>query len=111
MDPESLRLDTENLWTRLVSLLSKNSEWLSAKVRFYLPTVDLDCSKALDPESIHVLLRRLYTQNLATWESFIHSLCMELDVPLELEVPLRSIWGPKDGKGPHGRCTSVNTAL
>ncbi|XP_057609419.1 protein NLRC5 [Chionomys nivalis] len=96
MDSESLRLNTENLWTRLVSLLSKNSEWLSAKVRFYLPTVDLDCTKALDPESIDVQLRRLHTQSLATWESFIHSLCMELDVPLELEVPLRSIWGPKD---------------
>ncbi|XP_049999939.1 protein NLRC5 isoform X2 [Alexandromys fortis] len=96
MDSESLRLNTENLWTRLVSLLSKNSEWLSAKVRFYLPTVDLDGSKALDPESIDVQLRKLHTQSRATWESFIHSLCMELDVPLELEVPLLSIWGPKD---------------
>ncbi|CAO2610448.1 Protein NLRC5 [Lemmus lemmus] len=96
MDSESLQLGTENLWTRLVSLLSKNSEWLSAKVRFYLPTVDPGCSKALDPESIHDQLNMLYTQSPATWESFIHSLCMELDVPLELEVPLRSTWGPKD---------------
>lgn len=111
MDSESLRLNTENLWTRLVSLLSKNSEWLSAKVRFYLPTVDPDGSKALDPESIDVQLRKLHTQSRATWESFIHSLCMELDVPLELEVPLLSIWGPKDGKGPHGRCEAASTAL
>ncbi|XP_021087826.1 protein NLRC5 isoform X2 [Mesocricetus auratus] len=92
MDSESLQL-----WAWLVSLLSKNSEWLSAKVRFYLPTMDLDCSNtAPETEVIHHRLRRLYTQGLATWQSFIYSLCMELDVPLELEVPLLSIWGQKD---------------
>ncbi|CAH7081808.1 Nlrc5 [Phodopus roborovskii] len=97
MDSESLQLGNENLWAWFVRLLSQNSEWLSAKVKFYLPTMDLDCSNmAPEPEVIHHQLRRLYTQGLATWQSFIYSLCMELDVPLELEVPLLSIWGQKD---------------
>nr|XP_042133231.1 protein NLRC5 [Peromyscus maniculatus bairdii] len=97
MDPESLQLGTENLWAWLVRLLSENSAWLDAQVRFYLPTVDLDSSsKVPDPEIIRHQLRRLYTQGLETWQSFIYSLCMELTVPLDLEVPLLSIWGQKD---------------
>ncbi|XP_036044065.1 protein NLRC5 [Onychomys torridus] len=97
MDPESLQLGTENLWAWLVRLLSENSEWLDAQLRFYLPTTDLDSSsKAPDPEITSRQLRRLYTQGLATWQSFIYSLCMELTVPLDLEVPLLSIWGQKD---------------
>ncbi|KAL6039456.1 hypothetical protein STEG23_025161 [Scotinomys teguina] len=97
MDPESFQLGTENLWPWLVSLLSGNSEWLNAKVRFYLPTMDLDSSnKAPDPEITQQQLKRLYAQGLATWQSFIYSLCMELTVPLDLEVPLLSIWGQID---------------
>lgn len=112
MDSESFQLGTENLWAWLVRLLSKNSEWLNGKIRFYLPTMDLDCSNtAPEPEVIHHQIRRLYTQDQATWQSFINSLCMELDVPLELEVPLLSIWGQKDGKGPHGRYRAAGRAL
>lgn len=112
MDPESLQLGTENLWAWLVRLLSENSAWLDAQVRFYLPTVDLDSSsKVPDPEIIRHQLRRLYTQGLETWQSFIYSLCMELTVPLDLEVPLLSIWGQKDGKGPHGRYEAASTAF
>ncbi|EGW00063.1 Protein NLRC5 [Cricetulus griseus] len=108
MDSESFQLGTENLWAWLVRLLSKNSEWLNGKIRFYLPTMDLDCSNtAPEPEVIHHQIRRLYTQDQATWQSFINSLCMELDVPLELEVPLLSIWGQKDGvKRPSQSCGS-----
>ncbi|KAL1783931.1 NLRC5 isoform X1 [Sigmodon hispidus] len=97
MDLESRQLDTKNLWAWLVRLLSQNPGWLSAKVRFYIPTMELDCSSnAPDPEVIHHQLKRLYTQSQATWQYFICSLCMELDVPLELEIPLLSIWGQKD---------------
>ncbi|XP_052023105.1 protein NLRC5 [Apodemus sylvaticus] len=97
MDSESFRLGNENLWARLVRLLSKHPEWLSAKVRFFLPTLDLDCShEAPNPEVTHRQLNRLFAHGLATWESFISTLCIELDVPLELEVPLLSIWGQRE---------------
>lgn len=97
MDSESFRLGNENLWAWLVSLLSKHPEWLSAKVRFFLPTVDLDRShEAPNPVVTHHQLNRLFAQGPATWESFIYTLCIELDVPLELEVPLLSIWGQRE---------------
>uniref|UniRef100_A0A1D5RLX4 Protein NLRC5 n=2 Tax=Mus musculus TaxID=10090 RepID=A0A1D5RLX4_MOUSE len=97
MDAESIRLNNENLWAWLVRLLSKNPEWLSAKLRSFLPTMDLDCSyEPSNPEVIHRQLNRLFAQGMATWKSFINDLCFELDVPLDMEIPLVSIWGPRD---------------
>lgn len=101
MDPDSLQLGTEHLWNWLVRLLSKDSEWLNAKVKFFLPKMDL-CSgdKAQDAtQGVILQLRRLHAQGRATWQAFIHCVCMELDVPLDLEVPLLSTWGHGVGKG------------
>jgi hypothetical protein len=100
MDPVSLELGTRNLWSWLVRLLSRNSEWLSAKMRFFLPTVDLGSSdEASDPEQrVIQQLSTLHAQGLATWQSLIHCVCMELEVPLAVEVPLLSTWGQEDGK-------------
>lgn len=99
---DSDRLGDQNLWAWLVRLLSKKPEWLSAKVRFFLPTADLDCSnEASNPDVTRRQLSRLFAQGPATWKSFIYTLCFELDVPLELEVRLLNNWGQKDGKGSH----------
>lgn len=103
MDSESDLLGDQNLWAWLVRLLSKQPEWLSAKVRFFLPTTDLDCSnEAPNPEVTCRQLSRLFAQGPATWKSFIYTLCFELDVPLELEVRLLNSWGQRDGKGSQG---------
>lgn len=97
MDAESFRLGNENLWAWLVGLLSKKPEWLSAKVRFFLPTMDVDCSnETSSPKVTHHQLSRLFAQGPATWKSFIYTLCFELEVPLEKEVSLLSIWGQRD---------------
>lgn len=100
MDPISLQLGTKNLWGLLVGLLSKDPEWLSAKVKFFLPHVDLGCGNAaLDlTQKVILQLKELHRQGSATWQEFIHCVCMELDVPLELEVLLLSTWGRGDGK-------------
>ncbi|XP_036201322.1 protein NLRC5 isoform X7 [Myotis myotis] len=99
MDPISFRLGTKNQWGWLVSLLSNDPEWLSAKVKFFLPNIDLG-SRNEDPDPtqrVLLQLRELHTQGLATWQAFIHCVCMELEVPLELEVQLLSTWGHGDG--------------
>ncbi|XP_019522367.1 PREDICTED: protein NLRC5 [Hipposideros armiger] len=103
MDPISLQLGNKNLWGFLVRLLSKNPEWLRAKVKFFLPNVDLGSREAgLDlTERVMVQLRELYTQGSATWQEFIHCVCMELDVPLDLEVLLLSTWGHGEGPPSH----------
>uniref|UniRef100_A0A8D1E639 Protein NLRC5 n=1 Tax=Sus scrofa TaxID=9823 RepID=A0A8D1E639_PIG len=101
MDPISLQLGTKNLWGWLVRLLCKHSEWLSAKVKFFLPNMDLGArNEASDPTQRVVLqLRKLRTQSQITWQAFIHCVCMELDVPLDLEVLLLSTWGHGEGAG------------
>lgn len=98
MDPISLQLDTENLgW--LVSLLSEHPEWLSAKVKFFLPNKDLGSgNEALElTQTVSLQLRELHAQGTATWQEFINCVCMELDVPLDLEVLLLSTWGHGEG--------------
>ncbi|XP_042637706.1 protein NLRC5 [Orycteropus afer afer] len=99
MDLTDLQLGTRNLWSCLVDFLSKYPEWLNAKVKFFLPNMDLGSrTETPDPaQEIILQLSRLHAQSLATWQAFIHCVCMELDVPLELEVPLLSTWGREDG--------------
>ncbi|MBZ3889990.1 Protein NLRC5 [Sciurus carolinensis] len=101
MDPISLQLGTRNLCSWLMKLLSTQPEWLSTKMKFFLPNVDLGSSEeAPDPEQRVILqLRMLHTQGPATWQSFIHCVCMELEVPLDLEVLLMSTWGQEDELG------------
>ncbi|XP_024603124.1 protein NLRC5 isoform X2 [Neophocaena asiaeorientalis asiaeorientalis] len=98
-DPISLQLGTENLCRCLVRLLSKDPEWLSAKVKFFLPNMDLGSGdQSPDPtQRVIQQLSKLHTQGQSTWQEFIHCVCMELDIPLDLEVPLLSIWGHGDG--------------
>ncbi|XP_006908839.1 protein NLRC5 isoform X1 [Pteropus alecto] len=98
MDPISLQLDTENLGC-LVSLLSEHPEWLSAKVKFFLPNKDLGSgNEALElRQTVSLQLRELHAQGTATWQKFINCVCMELDVPLDLEVVLLSTWGHGEG--------------
>uniref|UniRef100_A0A8C2Y259 Protein NLRC5 n=1 Tax=Capra hircus TaxID=9925 RepID=A0A8C2Y259_CAPHI len=100
MDPISLQLGTRNLHGWLVRLLSRNLEWLDAKVKLFLPNVDLGSEyQALDPTQRAILhLQKLHTQGPTTWKSFIQCVCMELDVPMDMEVLLMSMWGHEDGK-------------
>ncbi|XP_077842200.1 protein NLRC5 isoform X7 [Macaca mulatta] len=99
MDPIDLQLGNKNLWSCLVRLLSKDPEWLNAKMKFFLPNTDLDSrNETLDPEQRVILqLNKLHVQGSATWQSFIHCVCMQLEVPLELEVLLLSTFGCDDG--------------
>ncbi|XP_070307364.1 protein NLRC5 isoform X4 [Odocoileus virginianus] len=99
MDPISLQLGTRNLHGCLVRLLSRDLEWLNAKVKLLLPNMDLGSgNQALDPtQRVILILQKLHTQGPTTWKSFIHCVCMEQDVPLDMEVPLMSTWGHEDG--------------
>ncbi|XP_053519164.1 protein NLRC5 isoform X3 [Artibeus jamaicensis] len=102
MDPISFQLDTKNRWVCLVRLLSNDPEWLSAKVKFFLPNTDLGSrNETPDPtKRVFLQLRELHAQGPATWQAFIHCVCMELEVPLELEVLLLSTWGHEGGEFP-----------
>ncbi|XP_075392462.1 protein NLRC5 isoform X2 [Tenrec ecaudatus] len=105
MDLLNLQLGTSNLFSSVVTLLGKHAEWLNAKVKFFVPHVDLGPRNESPDPAQHVVrqLSRLSAQGLDTWQAFVHCVCMELDVPLELEVPLLSTWGHEDNQGgiPH----------
>ena len=110
MDPISLQLGTENLCGCLVRLLSKDPEWLSAKMKFFLPNMDLGSGdQSPDPtQRVIQQLNKLHTQGQTTWQEFIHCVCMELDIPLHLEVPLLSTWGHGDGKSGREKCNAAS---
>ncbi|XP_055220273.2 protein NLRC5 isoform X2 [Gorilla gorilla gorilla] len=99
MDPVGLQLGNKNLWSCLVRLLTKDPEWLNAKMKFFLPNTDLDSrNETLDPEQRVILqLNKLHVQGSDAWQSFIHCVCMQLEVPLDLEVLLLSTFGCDDG--------------
>nr|XP_013010377.1 protein NLRC5 isoform X2 [Cavia porcellus] len=98
MDPDSLHLGNKNLCGWLVRLLSTKQEWLRAKMKFFLPDVDLASSDEVPDLEQRVILRlrELQAQGPTIWQSFIHCVCMELEVPLDVEVPLLSTWGQDD---------------
>ncbi|XP_054426236.1 protein NLRC5 [Pteronotus mesoamericanus] len=100
MDPITSQLGTRSQWVCLVRLLSDDPEWLRAKVKFFLPNMDLDSrNKTSDPKKrVLEQLTELHAQGPATWQAFIHCVCMEREVPLELEVLLLSTWG-HEGEG------------
>lgn len=110
MDPFSLQLGTKNLHGYLVRLLSRNLGWLDTKVKLFLPSVDLGSRyQALDPTQRVILqLQKLHAQGPTTWKSFIQCVCMELDVPMDMEVPLMSTWGHEDGKSGDGRSSAIS---
>lgn len=91
-------------------LLSRDLEWLNAKVKLLLPNVDLGSgNQSLDPtQRVILILQKLHTQGPTTWKSFIHCVCMEQDVPLDMEVPLMSTWGHEDGKSGRARCNAAS---
>uniref|UniRef100_A0A5F9DKF4 Protein NLRC5 n=1 Tax=Oryctolagus cuniculus TaxID=9986 RepID=A0A5F9DKF4_RABIT len=101
MDIAGIQMGSGNTWDWLVQLLSKNPEWLSTKVKFFLPNTDLgSSSESPDPaQGVTLQLKLLCGRGLATWRSFIYCVCMELEVPLELEVLLLSTWGHEEGEG------------
>lgn len=102
MDIAGIQMGSGNTWDWLVQLLSKNPEWLSTKVKFFLPNTDLgSSSESPDPaQGVTLQLKLLCGRGLATWRSFIYCVCMELEVPLELEVLLLSTWGHEEGTLP-----------
>ncbi|XP_060041493.1 protein NLRC5 [Erinaceus europaeus] len=99
MDPLSDQLNTNNLWSLLVTLLTKDPEWLDHKVKSFLPSMDLGFgNRDLDPtKRVTQQLNKLLGQGEDTWQGFIHCVCMELTVPLHLEAMLLSTWGNTDG--------------
>ncbi|NXW31954.1 NLRC5 protein, partial [Phaetusa simplex] len=97
---------------QLVEFLSHRPDWLLTTSRCFLPAVAL---KGLDGitdhrEKVSVLLDLLEKAGPATWKQFAQYLCMECDLPLDLEILLISSAGEGNGLQASFLRPSPNTA-
>ncbi|XP_063190066.1 protein NLRC5 isoform X1 [Chroicocephalus ridibundus] len=96
---------------QLVEFLSHHPDWLLTTSRCFLPAVALRAG--LDGitdhrEKVSVLLDLLEKAGPATWKQFAQYLCMECDLPLDLEIQLMSSAGEGNSSQKQEACRDVS---
>lgn len=88
---------------QLVEFLTHCPDWLLSTSQPFIPEATLSSLAGItDPrEKISVLLDLLEKAGPAAWKHFAQSVCMEYDLPLDLEVLLLS----SAGEGKRGQAT------
>ncbi|KAM9508153.1 protein NLRC5 [Guaruba guarouba] len=89
---DDLHLDVVSAHSQLVEFLSHRPVWLLTTSQRFLPGVALNGLDGITnhKEKVSVLLGLLEEAGSATWEQFVQCLCMECDLPLDLETQLMS---------------------
>lgn len=97
---------------QLVEFLSHHLGWLLTTSRHFLPGMALNGLDGITDhrEKVSVLLDLLEKAGPATWKQFAQYLCMECDLPLDLEILLISSAGEGNGGRASFLCPSPNTA-
>ncbi|KQL59502.1 protein NLRC5-like protein [Amazona aestiva] len=92
MQGDDLHLDIVSAHSQLVEFLSHRPVWLLTTSQRFLPGVALYGLDGITnhKEKVSVLLGLLEEAGPATWEQFVQCLCMECDLPLDLETQLMS---------------------
>ncbi|KAF1398388.1 Protein NLRC5, partial [Spheniscus magellanicus] len=95
---------------QLVEFLSHHLGWLLTTSRHFLPGMALNGLDGITDhrEKASVLLDLLEKAGPATWKQFAQYLCMECDLPLDLEILLISSAGEGNGAliSCHSKCSS-----
>ncbi|XP_065589425.1 protein NLRC5 [Cyrtonyx montezumae] len=93
---------------QLVEFLSQHPGWLLAASQHFLPVDVLSSLAGIADhrEKVSVLLDLLEKAGPATWKQFAQCLCMECDLPLEMEILLMS----SAGEAPSGNLTQKQEA-
>lgn len=96
---DDLDLDVVSARSQLVELLSHHSDWLLTTSQRFLPGAALNGLDGITDhkEKVSVLLDLLEEAGPATWEQFVQCLCMECDLPLDLEIQVMS--SAREGSG------------
>ncbi|NXU25071.1 NLRC5 protein, partial [Thalassarche chlororhynchos] len=109
---EDLDLEAAIVNTRpqLVEFLSHRPDWLLATSRHFLPGMALSGLDGITDhrEKASVLLDLLEKAGPATWKQFVQYLCMECDLPLDLEILLISSAGEGNLSQKQEACTDVS---
>ncbi|XP_064375425.1 protein NLRC5 isoform X2 [Dromaius novaehollandiae] len=95
MDDLNLEAATASARAQLVEFLSRRPDWLLTTSQHFLPGVSLGGLDGITDhrEKVSVLLDLLEKAGPATWKQFVQYLCMECDLPLDLEILLMSCAG------------------
>ncbi|XP_027541141.1 protein NLRC5 [Neopelma chrysocephalum] len=95
---------------QLVEFLSHCPSWLLTTSRCFLPELALSSLGGITDtrEKISVLLDLLEKAGPATWKQFAQYLCMECDLPLDLEVLLMSSAGEGNFSQREAACTDMS---
>ncbi|XP_075366411.1 protein NLRC5 isoform X4 [Mycteria americana] len=95
---------------QLVELLSHRPEWLLTTSQRFLPGMALNGLDGITDhrEKVSVLLDLLEKAGPATWQQFAQYLCMECDLPLDLEILLISSAGEGNLSQKQEACTDVS---
>ncbi|XP_026508547.1 protein NLRC5 [Terrapene carolina triunguis] len=95
MEDMDLQRAIANAQPQLVESLSHAPEWLLMKAKCFLPQMDLshvagitDCK-----EKVLLLLDTLENAGPIIWKQFIQCVCMECNLPMDLEIQLMSASG------------------
>ncbi|NXP16605.1 NLRC5 protein, partial [Scytalopus superciliaris] len=96
---------------QLVEFLSHCPTWLLETSRRFLPELALNSLGGItdSKEKISMLLDLLERAGRATWQQFAQDVCMECDLPLELEVLLMSSAGEGNFSQTEAACTDMTT--
>ncbi|NXI37381.1 NLRC5 protein, partial [Galbula dea] len=95
---------------QLVEFLSHCPDWLLITSKLFLPGVALSGLASITDhkEKVSMLLDLLEKAGPATWEQFTQCLCMEHDLPLELEILLMSSAGEGNLSQKQEACADVS---
>ncbi|XP_075016894.1 protein NLRC5 isoform X4 [Calonectris borealis] len=95
---------------QLVEFLSHRPDWLLVTSRRFLPGMALNGLDGITDhrEKVSVLLDLLEKAGPATWKQFAQYLCMECDLPLDLEILLISSAGEGNFSQKQEACTDVS---
>ncbi|NXF68505.1 NLRC5 protein, partial [Ciccaba nigrolineata] len=95
---------------QLVEFLSHRPGWLLTTSQRFLPGVALNGLDSITDhkEKVSVLLELLEKAGPATWKQFAQYLCMECDLPLDLEILLMSSAGEGNLSQKQEVCTDVS---
>ncbi|XP_053934921.1 protein NLRC5 isoform X3 [Cuculus canorus] len=95
---------------QLVEFLSHRPDWLLTTSKHFLPAMALNGLDGITDhrEKVSVLLDLLEKAGPATWKWFAQYLCMECDLPLDLEILLISSVGEGNFSQEQEACTDVS---
>ncbi|XP_054856803.1 protein NLRC5 isoform X2 [Eublepharis macularius] len=96
MDDPSLQKALHNAWPQLVDFLSHTPEWVLQKAKQLLPQVDVSQVEGIanHKEKISLVLDMLRrSADASIFKYFMQSVCMECNLPMELEIICMSVSG------------------